>query len=547
MTAEPGAIPCVAVVPVFVNAGAAILPAVVAWLATVVAPLLRPREFIRLCRTRPLVPVAVLACIAALYFGGSWLLGPAAARSERKAAPSGRTDWAQVAIAILQDEERAKALGSMKPPAPAPHPAPSPVGAAQPAIYRGDASRCGFGGGRAPLALAPLWEFTRENAMCLSSPVVVGDALYAATCVLDPFTNYGAVFCLDAASGRPRWVAETFKDSRTGKEREFNGFFSSPAVSADGRCVVIGQGLHADANCALVCLDAAAGRVLWTVDTPLHVESSPAIEGDVVVAGAGAIEVGADYKVQGNPGFVFAVRLSDGRKLWEYPVNDPESSPAIRDGVAYIGSGLNGSALVALRIAADEELKGKNLDRLVWKVPTPFPATGTVTLADDLVLVGCGNGDYVFTAKDPKGAVLAFDRATGVLRWQVEVSDAVLGPIAVRGGTAVCAVRSGEVIAIDMKASGGPCILWRRRAGGKVPVLAGPAFTGRLVYAVSQDGYLAVLDAADGTVLERHSINAKGKPGEMGLSLSSPFVADGRLYVGSETGGLRCFIGKEAR
>jgi outer membrane protein assembly factor BamB len=64
---------------------------------------------------------------------------------------------------------------------------------------------------------------------------------------------------------------------------------------------------------------------------------------------------------------------------------------------------------------------------------------------------------------------------------------------------------------------------------------------------VTQDGYLGVLDAADGKVLERHNLNGKGKPGEMGLTLSSPFIVGGRLYVGSETGGLRCFVGREAR
>jgi outer membrane protein assembly factor BamB len=287
--------------------------------------------------------------------------------------------------------------------------------------------------------------------------------------------------------------------------------------------------------------------MLWNVPTPLHVEGSPAIDGDVAVAGAGAIEVGPDHQARGDPGYVLAVRLSDGKQLWKYPVNDPESSPAIRDGVAYIGSGLNGSHLVALRIESDEDLRTSGRDRLVWKVPTPYPATGTVTLADDLVLLGCGNGDYVVTAADPKGAVVAFDRATGAVRWQEDVADAVLGPIAVRDGVAVCPIRNGEVVALDLrKPSGGSRLLWRQRVSGRAAVLAGCAFTGTHVYAVSNDGYLAVLDARDGKVLERHYLNAKDRPGEMGLTLSSPFVVNGRVYVGSETGGLRCFAWTEA-
>ena len=138
----------------------------------------------------------------------------------------------------------------------------------------------------------------------------------------------------------------------------------------------------------------------WLLPTPLHIESSPAIEGDIVVAGAGAIEVGPDHKPngdpegRGHPGYVLGARISDGKQLWRFPVIDPESSPAIHDGIAMIGSGLNGGEVVALKIAEDvgEE------ERLLWRTKTPFPATGSVTLHEDLVLIGCGNGDFVFAA-----------------------------------------------------------------------------------------------------------------------------------------------------
>jgi len=87
--------------------------------------------------------------------------------------------------------------------------------------------------------------------------------------------------------------------------------------------------------------------------------------------------------------------------------------PAIQDGVVYIGSGINGSAVVALRLASDEDLKAAGQDRLLWKSETPFPATGAVSLVDELVLIGCGNGDYVYAAPNPEGAVLAFDQSSG--------------------------------------------------------------------------------------------------------------------------------------
>ena len=67
--------------------------------------------------------------------------------------------------------------------------------------------------------------------------------------------------------------------------------------------------------------------------------------------------------------------------------------------------------------------------------------------------------------------------------------------------------------------------------------------TEKEVFAVSQNGYLARFNLEDGKKIERIYINAEDKPGEQGLCISSPIIAGGRLFVGSETGGMRCYIG----
>jgi outer membrane protein assembly factor BamB len=539
---------CLGVVPIFVNVGAAVLPAVLAALASMLALLLKPRELLRVCRARPHLPILVAAGAMGMYFGVTWLMTPSATAGRRTCESSGRTDWAQVALDIIGQRQRAAAASAGAPLVPGignPLPPAARVGSM---IFRGDVSRSGYDGGPSPMKLRLLWSFSTENAMQMSSPLVANGAVFGASCVLDLSSNYGAVFCLDAATGARRWLVETATDPKTGKEIEFKGFFSSPALSADGKSLVIGQGLHVDADCDLLCFDADTGALRWRTPTPLHIESSPAIDGDLVVVGAGAIE-GEDHKARGHPGLVIGVRLSDGAKLWEHLLNDPESSPAIADGVAYIGSGFNGNAVVALRTGGDEELKSQGLSRLLWKTTTAHPATGAITVAGDLVLVGCGNGDYVYAAPVPDGAVVALDRRTGAVRWQMKMPDAVLGAIAARDGRAVCPLRNGELAMLDL-ATGR--ILWRQedpkeRISGKAAVLCGPAFTGSLIYAVSQDGYLGVIEAAGGKVLQRLYINARGRPGEMGLTLASPLVVDGRVYVGSETGGLGCLVGEEAR
>ncbi len=552
------------VVPVVAQAGTALFPLIVLAITSVIGLLLKPRELLRVFRQRPWIP----ALLVAVGLGGSWTFkwltsapeAPTSSRTVPTSTASGgpRTDWAKVALVLIEQDAAAKAN-------PAPSSAEQRAVVGTPAVgslpiaknpaattpgarfFRGNAERSGHLGGVAPRGLAPRWSYLAQDdadSMHLSSPLLFGDAVFSASCYLNPPGSIGTVFCLDAATGKQRWLCE-FKKAAT--KDEFKGFFSSPAITADGRYLVIGQGLHTDYDSELVCLDAATGSVRWLIPTSLHIESSPCIDGDLVVVGVGAVEQGDDHKPvgdangRGNPGFVLGVRISDGVEVFRAPVIDPEGSPVLADGICYVGSGINGSAVVALRTQSDAELKNSGLTRELWRTATPFPASGAVTLSGDLLLVGCGNGDFVFAAKNPEGRVIALDKTTGAIRWQANMPDAVLGTIAVVGTTAIVPIRNGEVAALDLAAAGKE--RWRVRISAKAAVLAGPAFTGDLVYAVTNDGYLVVLDARDGKQVEKVYLNAKGKPGELGLSTSSPLVVDGRLYVGSETGGLRCFVG----
>ena len=515
-----------AVVPIFVNVGAAVFPAVIAAVGSVLGVLFRPRELAGLCIRRPVVAISVLVGLAGIVTLSVMLPGSTPAASLRKGPR--QIDWNEVALRII---DRGGATS-----------APVVVKTSGPFIFRGGPSRCGYDGGPAPFRLVPRRSYKPPDAMCLSSPAVVGGRVFGATVTLDPTGNFGSIFCIDTASGKEKWSTDCYKDPDSGQEEVFKGFFSSPAVTADGKYLVIGQGLHDDADCSLLCLRADNGVLHWRIKTPLHIEGSPAILGDLVVAGAGAIE-GPDGRPVGDPGFVLAARISDGKELWRWPVKDPESSPVIAaDGICYIGSGVGGCELVALRTASDADLKSAGLKRVVWQVPTPYPATGAVTLYGDLVIVGCGRGNYVQADPNPIGAVIAFDRHSGKQVWKTPMPDAVLGAVAVDGKKAICPVRNGEVVALDLT---GGAVLWRRRVNDKSPILSGPALARQMVYAVSRDGYLAVMDAQNGRVIEKHFIDDRANPGEMGLSVSSPVVAGGWLYVGSETGGLRCFAPAE--
>jgi len=367
--------------------------------------------------------------------------------------------------------------------------------------------------------------------MVLTSPAVSDDLIFAGAAIQDVGAYIGQLYAVDK-SLKQVWKLEKFGDEY------LKAFFSSPVLSPDKKYLIVGQGLHEDKDCALICVEAATGTPKWSVKTPLHIESSPAVWKDMVVVGAGAIE-DKDRKPTGDPGFVFAVQISTGQQLWKHAINDPESSPAIsEDGTVYIGSGFNGSAVVALRPEGDADLKARNLSRELWKTSAPYPITGPITLAGDLVLVGGGNSDFVNIAPNPAGVVMALDARTGAVKWQAKTDDAVLGRIIVQNNVAYCPVLNGNVLALDI-ATGKQ--IWLKPVSGQSQVKAGLAISDNTLFAVTADGFLALLKTSDGSLIEKHTLNAPGKSSPEGFNVSTPILNGKNLYLGTQTSGLRHF------
>jgi outer membrane protein assembly factor BamB len=515
------------------TAGTVLLPAIVAVVVILLVVAFKRRQWIQFCRQRPRMAAAMVAILASCAVAVVWLPSARARRcpgTRGATAQIARYDSDEVALTALEEVRTSSA------PSAAGAKSPERGLASLPCVLGRDFRRVSCDGGPSPVKLRLLWRFRPEDTMFLATPAVRGRRVYVAGCQSDLGGYTGLLACVDFDTGAPLWQATELGDE------PLRPFFSSPALSADGKLLVIGQGLHADSDCSLLCFDAMTGQRRWELRTTAHIESSPPIFRDVVFVGAGAIE-GPDGWAVGDPGFVVAVRISDGQELWRHAVNDPESSPAVdENGIVYIGSGVNVQAVVALRSDSDGQLREKGLDRIAWRTSVTVPLTSAVSLCGDLVVAGGGNGDMVHSRANAEGLVVGLDRKTGAAHWQTRFDDAVLGPIACGDGTAFCTSRTGEVVALRLDDGR---VRWRARVNGKTPVLAGCAYTGCRLYALSSDGYLAVLDPKDGRVLEKSYLNDPAKPGA-GLSVSTPQIAAGRLVVGSETGGLQCLIGTEA-
>jgi len=553
-----------AVVPIVVNTGAALFPTIMAFLANIGAVMFNPKALGRFLRLRWRAVSVVAVSLALVILVGIPLLRPAPlsrASGHAGTGPADQINWSKVAEELIAQQkvrDVTSALvsdaGTVAPAvsvltavqnvsgvtvvAAAANPlkseaAPNVAGPDSPVKSLQDFSRSHSDGGMSPAGLTRLWSFQPEDGLFLGMPAIVGKRVYVSANQTDLGGYTGLLASLDYDTGKPIWqVTEINKEA-------LPPFFSSPAVTPDGKYLVIGQGLHQDRNSSLLCFDAATGTLRWAVKTTQHIESSPAIFGDMAVVGAGAIE-GNGGKPAGDPGFVFAVRISDGKQLWKQAVIDPESSPAIdENGVVYIGSGFNGQAVVALRSESDEELQAQKLQRIIWRTPVAYPITAPVTLSGDLVIVGGGNGDMVHSDKNPQGLVVALNRRTGQIVWQQKFEDAVLGSIAVDHGIMILPLRTGEAAALEV-ADGH--LLWRSHVSGSAPVLVGGALTKERAYVVSSDGYLVAFAASTGKILEKVYLNDQKKAGT-GLSLSPPQVSGNRIIVGSETGGLRALLG----
>src|SRR5438045_1616233 len=91
------------VVPIFVNAGAALLPALIAALTSLIALLLSPRALLSLCRRKPWLPgLFVAAAVLAWY---SPRLFPSTQAHAPATAPANVIDWPAIARDLLREQQ----------------------------------------------------------------------------------------------------------------------------------------------------------------------------------------------------------------------------------------------------------------------------------------------------------------------------------------------------------------------------------------------------------------------------------------------------------
>jgi outer membrane protein assembly factor BamB len=231
-------------------------------------------------------------------------------------------------------------------------------------------------------------------------------------------------------------------------------------------------------------------------------DSSPAVVNGVVYVGSGN-------------GSVYALNASSGAVLWSFATGAfVASSPAVVNGVVYVGALArfgDGGMFYALNASTGAQL---------WSFVTDNPVTSSPAVVNGVVYVGSSNGN-----------VYALNASTGAQLWSfvtgntasAYVPQATSSPAVVNGVVYIGGTIDDNLYALN--ASTG-ALLWKYATGGDVE--SSPAVVNGVVYIGSLDHNLYALNASTGTKLWSFSAQLP--------VASTPAVANGIVYVGSENG-----------
>ena len=256
----------------------------------------------------------------------------------------------------------------------------------------------------------------------------------------------------------------------------------------------------------LYALRQSDGRRLWTVSVGSPLRSTPAIWHDLVVTPGTA----------SSGGFVAAYDAASGARRWRTRLNADVgafvTAPAVYGGSVYLSAGATIYALSA------------STGHLRWK--TTVASDGSVV--DGPVAVS-GGGEYVVAAAND-GRVYELDAATGARRWTVKTASGIHtgGPAIYSGIVYVPEGReSNEGTGFDiwaLQVSDGR-VLWHSYAGDDVHIT--PAAGAGMVVIGSIDEGLRALDSRTGAL--RWTGPYEGEV------LGGPAIANGVVYVGSDS------------
>ncbi|MCT9097937.1 PQQ-binding-like beta-propeller repeat protein [Haloarchaeobius sp. HME9146] len=225
-------------------------------------------------------------------------------------------------------------------------------------------------------------------------------------------TKAGQFAALDAVTGETVWSTTTdlLPDGSASPENANLPVFDGPAAVADGT-VVIGNW-----NGQLYAFDASSGEELWTRTGDTDYEPAPTVVGETVLATTETT--------------MAAVRLTDGTVEWTYS-GDPGSvtlSATVVDGTAHVAAGDSYSSLSVISLDLTDR-------SVAWRTDGR-PQTSAGTDGATLYLGLYGN-------------LVAIDRQSGEVAWEMRTESVLSGPPIVTAGAVIALDERGFLYGVD--------------------------------------------------------------------------------------------------
>lgn len=359
-----------------------------------------------------------------------------------------------------------------------PLPAIDPEANSNGAMYLADLQHSGVyvAGGGQPVGELK-WTFATGGVFMSSPAIAVGVGYFA--------SSDGNLYAVDLETGQEKWRFEIGHLSS-----------SSPAVAAG--LVVVGS--H---NMNLYAVDVQTGQVRWTFKSEGYIRSSPAISDATV------------YFTSAD-GYLYAVDLQTGQEKWQFNAGTEAaySSPAIADGVIYVGGG----DTVHISLYAVDLRTGLERWKFTDSDAPPLADVpnhpGSPSLGEGLAFMR--RTDYVY----------AVDLETGQERWKFKTkpSISIFSAPAIDNGVVYFGANDGPAgFVFGLDAQTGEEV-WKFETGRDG---LSPSIAGEVAYFWSGAGFQAVELS---TREELWNFQAEGE------ALSFPAIVDGVVYLGSKDG-----------
>ncbi len=371
--------------------------------------------------------------------------------------------------------------GTFTPPPSAPHhpPAPAPLwtfdmgpGTWAPPVVADGIIYIGTSAGQFHAVNAAdgrgLWTWLGAPVPIDGRAVVSGAAVY----FLDTKTN---LIALNRADGTLRWSVSLHDEQLAGKPVASNPTFNHRAAFP----LVLDDTIYCgSSDGGLYALDAATGKKLWRHDAKAPIFSGigrhgadtlsfGTMDGSVVLldrrtrqetfreqTGSGVVTVQlvvGDKVIAGSRDYVlYGFNLADGSVAWRfsYLFSWIESTPVLRDGIIYVG------ASDYSRVSAIDPATG----RAIWQTPVHGMNWGSPLVTDNAVFTGTVAQNLPGTLIAHTGGIVALDRATGAVKWQLLAAPApengfggYAGTLALADDKVIAAGFDGKLIALPAK------------------------------------------------------------------------------------------------